>query len=94
MGTRPGILRGLTVTGGVITSTGIVLATFLVLGRAAAGLPAGDRLRGRHRGAVGHLRHPFDVGSGTGVTSARIWWPSNWQNDPSEASPEGPNLSV
>jgi len=33
IGTRPGILRGLTVTGGVITSAGIVLAaTFLVLG--------------------------------------------------------------
>jgi RND superfamily putative drug exporter len=32
-GTRPGILRGLTVTGGVITSAGVVLAaTFLVLG--------------------------------------------------------------
>jgi RND superfamily putative drug exporter len=33
LGTRPGILKGLTVTGGVITSAGIVLAaTFLVLG--------------------------------------------------------------
>jgi putative drug exporter of the RND superfamily len=33
LGTRPGILRGLTVTGGVITSAGVVLAaTFLVLG--------------------------------------------------------------
>ena len=33
LGTRPGILRGLTVTGGVITSAGIVLAaTFSVLG--------------------------------------------------------------
>ena len=33
IGTRPGILKGLTVTGGVITSAGIVLAaTFLVLG--------------------------------------------------------------
>jgi len=32
-GTRPGILRGLAVTGGVITSAGIVLAaTFIVLG--------------------------------------------------------------
>jgi RND superfamily putative drug exporter len=33
LGTRPGILKGLTVTGGVITSAGIVLAaTFAVLG--------------------------------------------------------------
>ena len=33
LGTRPGILKGLSVTGGVITSAGIVLAaTFLVLG--------------------------------------------------------------
>lgn len=33
IGTRPGILKGLTVTGGVITSAGIILAaTFLVLG--------------------------------------------------------------
>jgi RND superfamily putative drug exporter len=33
LGTRPGILRGLTVTGGVITSAGVVLAaTFSVLG--------------------------------------------------------------
>jgi len=33
LGTRPGILKGLTVTGGVITSAGIVLAaTFSVLG--------------------------------------------------------------
>jgi RND superfamily putative drug exporter len=33
IGTRPGILKGLTVTGGVITSAGIVLAaTFSVLG--------------------------------------------------------------
>jgi RND superfamily putative drug exporter len=33
LGTRPGILKGLTVTGGVITSAGVVLAaTFAVLG--------------------------------------------------------------
>ncbi len=33
LGTRPGLLRGLAVTGGVITSAGVVLAaTFLVLG--------------------------------------------------------------
>ena len=33
MGTRRGVIRGLTVTGGVITSAGIVLAaTFAVLG--------------------------------------------------------------
>ena len=39
-GTRDGMLRGLAVTGGVITSAGIVLAgTFSVLARAAARLP-------------------------------------------------------
>jgi RND superfamily putative drug exporter len=33
IGTRPGILKGLTVTGGVITSAGVVLAaTFAALG--------------------------------------------------------------
>jgi len=33
LGTRPGLLKGLAVTGGVITSAGVVLAaTFLVLG--------------------------------------------------------------
>jgi len=33
LGTRPGVLRGLAVTGGVITSAGVVLAaTFSVLG--------------------------------------------------------------
>jgi RND superfamily putative drug exporter len=33
LGTRPGILKGLTVTGGVITSAGVVLAaTFAILG--------------------------------------------------------------
>jgi len=33
MGTRPGVIKGLTVTGAVITSAGVVLAaTFAVLG--------------------------------------------------------------
>ncbi|MFZ0324023.1 MAG: MMPL family transporter [Actinomycetes bacterium] len=77
-GTRPGILRGLTVTGGVITSAGVVLAaTFLVLGvlplvflqqigfAVAAGVLL-DTL------VVRSLLVPsssFDIGS-------RIWWPS------------------
>jgi RND superfamily putative drug exporter len=78
LGTRPGILRGLTVTGGVITSAGVVLAaTFLVLGvlplvflqqigfAVAAGVLL-DTL------VVRSLLVPalsYDIGR-------RIWWPS------------------
>ena len=55
-GTRQGMLRALAVTGGVITSAGIVLAgTFAVLGSAAAGLPDRDRLRRRLRRAARHV---------------------------------------
>ena len=40
IGTRPGVLKGLAVTGGVITSAGVVLAaTFPVLTTAPAGRP-------------------------------------------------------
>lgn len=78
LGTRPGILKGLTVTGGVITSAGVVLAaTFLVLGvlplvflqqigfAVAAGVLL-DTL------VVRSLLVPslsYDIGD-------RIWWPS------------------
>jgi hypothetical protein len=51
-GTRMGTLRGLAVTGAVITSAGIVLAgTFSALAVLPAGVPHRDRLRHRLRRA-------------------------------------------
>ncbi len=78
LGTRPGILKGLTVTGGVITSAGIVLAaTFLVLGV----LPLVFLRELGFAVAVGVLLDTFVIRS-TLVPAlaydigARIWWPS------------------
>ena len=78
IGTRPGILRGLTVTGGVITSAGFVLAaTFAVL----MTLPLTQFVQIGFAVAFGVLLDTllvrtvlvpalcYDVG-------ARIWWPS------------------
>jgi RND superfamily putative drug exporter len=78
LGTRAGILKGLTVTGGVITSAGIVLAaTFLVLGV----LPLVALRQVGFAVALGVLIDTFivrtllvpalsyDIGK-------RIWWPS------------------
>lgn len=78
LGTRPGILKGLTVTGGVITSAGIVLAaTFLVLGV----LPLVALRQVGFAVALGVLIDTFivrttlvpalayDIGS-------KVWWPS------------------
>jgi RND superfamily putative drug exporter len=78
LGTRPGILRGLTVTGGVITSAGFVLAaTFAVL----TTLPLTQFLQIGFAVAFGVLLDTllvrtvlvpalcYDVGR-------RIWWPS------------------
>lgn len=77
-GTRPGILRGLTATGGVITSAGIVLAaTFLVLGV----LPLVVLRQIGFAVALGVLIDTFIVRS-TLVPALsydigrRIWWPS------------------
>lgn len=78
LGTRPGILKGLRVTGGVITSAGIVLAaTFVVLGV----LPL---VILRELGivvAIGVLLDTFVVRSTLVPALAydigrRIWWPS------------------
>jgi len=79
LGTRAGILKGLTVTGGVITSAGIVLAaTFLVLGV----LPLVALRQVGFAVALGVLIDTFivrtllvpalsyDIGK-------RIWWPSD-----------------
>ena len=78
LGTRPGILKGLTVTGGVITSAGVVLAaTFAVLGT----LPLVFLAELGFAVAFGVLLDTFivrsllvpalsyDIGS-------KIWWPS------------------
>jgi RND superfamily putative drug exporter len=78
IGTRPGILKGLTVTGGVITSAGIVLAaTFLVLGV----LPLVFLRQIGFAVAVGVLLDTFIVRSTLVPALAydigsKIWWPS------------------
>ncbi len=78
LGTRPGILKGLTVTGGVITSAGIVLAaTFLVLGV----LPLVFLREIGFAVAIGVLIDTFIIRS-TLVPALsydigkKIWWPS------------------
>lgn len=84
IGTRKGVIRGLTVTGGVITSAGVVLAaTFAVLGIlplvfvAELGFAVGfgvllDTILVRSI-LVPSLVH--DIG-------AKIWWPSKLQDKP------------
>ena len=78
IGTRPGILRGLTVTGGVITSAGIVLAaTFLVLGV----LPLVALREVGFAVAVGVLIDAFIVRTTLVPALAydigpKVWWPS------------------
>ncbi len=78
LGTRPGILKGLTVTGGVITSAGIVLAaTFLVLGV----LPLVFLRELGFAVAIGVLLDTFVIRSTLVPALAydigpKIWWPS------------------
>jgi putative drug exporter of the RND superfamily len=78
LGTRAGILKGLTVTGGVITSAGIVLAaTFLVLGV----LPLVFLREIGFAVAIGVLLDTFIIRSTLVPALAydigkRIWWPS------------------
>ena len=86
IGTRPGILKGLTVTGGVITSAGIVLAaTFLVLGV----LPLVFLREIGFAVAVGVLLDTFIIRS-TLVPALsydigkKIWWPSRLAKAPDE----------
>ncbi len=82
LGTRPGILKGLTVTGGVITSAGIVLAaTFLVLGV----LPLVFLREIGFAVAIGVLIDTFIIRSTLVPALAydigkRIWWPSKLAN--------------
>jgi RND superfamily putative drug exporter len=78
LGTRPGILKGLTVTGGVITSAGVVLAaTFAVLGT----LPLVFLAELGFAVAFGVLLDTFIVRSllvpALGYDlGAKVWWPS------------------
>jgi RND superfamily putative drug exporter len=97
-GTRPGILKGLTVTGGVITSAGIVLAaTFLVLGV----LPLVFLQQIGFAVAAGVLLDTLIVRSLLVPASSyelgrRIWWPSRLSRAPQPAEPDqtGPGDSL
>jgi putative drug exporter of the RND superfamily len=91
-GTRPGILRGLAVTGGVITSAGVVLAsTFAALGV----LPILFLAQIAFIVAFGVLldtivvRSLF-VPSVSYVIGAPIWWPSRLSRTSREAPAGGP----
>ena len=94
--TRPGILRGLTATGGVITSAGIVLAaTFLVLGV----LPLVALRQVGFAVALGVLIDAFIVRTTLVPALAydigrKVWWPSalaraEQPSDQSESQPVG-----
>jgi putative drug exporter of the RND superfamily len=91
-GTRQGILRGLAVTGAVITSAGIVLAgTFSVLGV----LPLVFLTELGFAIAFGVLLDTFLVRSVLVPALSldigpRIWWPSALARRPEEAPPEAP----
>ena len=84
LGTRPGLLKGLAVTGGVITSAGIVLAaTFLVLGV----LPLVVLQQIGFAVAAGVLLDTFIVRSLlvpalSYEIGGRIWWPSRLAKQP------------
>jgi RND superfamily putative drug exporter len=90
LGTRPGILKGLTVTGGVITSAGVVLAaTFAVLGT----LPLVFLAELGFAVAFGVLLDTIIVRSllvpALGYDlGAKIWWPSKLGKS------EGPLIKV
>ncbi|MBK9738256.1 MAG: MMPL family transporter [Actinobacteria bacterium] len=92
LGTRPGILKGLTVTGGVITSAGIVLAaTFLVLGV----LPLVFLRQIGFAVAVGVLLDTFIIRSTLVPALAydigsKIWWPSKLAKKPEPERIEEP----
>lgn len=89
LGTRPGLLRGLAVTGGVITSAGVVLAaTFLVLGV----LPLVVLQQIGFAVAIGVLIDTLIVRSLlvpalSYEIGGKIWWPSRLMRQP-EASVE------
>ena len=84
LGTRPGLLRGLAVTGGVITSAGVVLAaTFLVLGV----LPLVVLQQIGFAVAIGVLIDTLIVRSLlvpalSYEIGGKIWWPSRLMRQP------------
>jgi RND superfamily putative drug exporter len=88
LGTRPGLLKGLAVTGGVITSAGVVLAaTFLVLGV----LPLVVLQQIGFAVAAGVLLDTFIVRSLlvpalSYEIGGRIWWPSRLSQQPEASS--------
>ena len=94
IGTRPGILRGLTVTGGVITSAGIVLAaTFLVLGV----LPLVALRQVGFAVALGVLIDAFIVRTTLVPALAytigpKIWWPSALSRAPQPEEERKPEV--
>jgi len=98
LGTRPGILRGLTVTGGVITSAGVVLAaTFLVLGV----LPLVFLREIGLAVAIGVILDTFIIRSllvpaATYDAGKAIWWPSKLSKaqQPSATAPPGSPAST
>ena len=98
LGTRPGILRGLTVTGGVITSAGVVLAaTFLVLGV----LPLVFLREIGLAVAIGVILDTFIIRSllvpaATYDAGKAIWWPSKLSKaqQPSATEPLGSPAST
>jgi RND superfamily putative drug exporter len=89
LGTRRGILRGLTVTGGVITSAGLVLAaTFAAL----ATLPLTGLVEMGFAVAFGVLLDTLIVRSLLVPALAydigvRIWWPGRLEEAPKQADP-------
>lgn len=90
LGTRPGLLRGLAVTGGVITSAGVVLAaTFLVLGV----LPLVVLQQIGFAVAIGVLLDTLIVRSLlvpalSYEIGGRIWWPSRLMRQPDASAAE------
>ena len=78
-GTRDGMIRGLAVTGTVITSAGLVLAgTFSALARPAAREPDRDRLHDRDRRPDRHLPGPHRCWCPRSCSrsATAVWWPS------------------
>ena len=78
MPTRDAMLLALAVTGGVITSAGVVLAGHVRRpGRAAADRAHAARDHGRARRPARHARRPVDPRAGVDVRARRAtWWPS------------------